>query len=233
VSTEQLSRLLQYPDDDVRAPDVHAIVDLARRRRRRRQAVSLVGAALVPVAAATVVALTGSPASDRTVNPAADRATGTSAPDPSASPSEPSEPSTPPEPSALPAIRRVAPGERVDMGHGWSVWLRGTAVCRSAPTDGGAPQGRYEPFGCRSVTDGNIAGMNLQSSGGPDGTMYSAVIPWDAARVDLVLGGERQSADLVRFEGLPGWTFYYLWATGSHANPGVFAYDEDGTLLGR
>jgi hypothetical protein len=226
VSTEQLSRLLQYADDDLRGPDVQAIVDLAHRRRRRRRVVSVVGAVLVPVAAATAVALTGAPASDQTVSPA-DRASRTSGPDLDRSPSQPS------EPLAVPAFRRAAPGERVDMGHGWSVWLRGTAVCRSAPTDGGAPEPRYQPFGCRSVTDGNIAGINLQSSGGPEGTMYSAVIPWDAARVDLVLGGERQPANLVRFEGLPGWTFYYLWATGSHANPGVFAYDEDGTRLGR
>ena len=221
MSTEQLSRLLSYPDDAVRAPDVRAIVEVATRRRRRRRAASLTSAALVPLAAVTVVALTGTPQTDRTVTPAGVGGTATG--------QQTVAPAT--EQSPTSDLRRAAPGERVDMGHGWTVWLRGTAVCRSM-TELGAPGDRFLPFGCRSTTDGNIGGINLQSAGGPEGAMYTGVLPWDTARVDIVLGGQRHTADLVQFEELPGWTVYYLWADGSHANPGVFAYDAKGNRLG-
>jgi len=92
------------------------------------------------------------------------------------------------------------------------------------------------PFGCRSTTDGNIAGLSVQSAGSSAGTMYSAVIPYPRARVDLVIHGKHLRAGTVRFRTLKGWTFYYLWVPSTVADPsaryvGVVAYDRNGTKL--
>ena len=65
--------------------------------------------------------------------------------------------------------------------------------------------------------------------------MYSAVIPYARARVEIVIDGEHLPADTVRFDRLANWTFYYLWVPGPNdlrtAHVGVIAYDRNGTKL--
>ena len=98
------------------------------------------------------------------------------------------------------------------MGQDWFVWVGAKGqVCRSAPSD---PAGgrRNLPFGCRSTTDGNIGGLSIQSAGSTAGVMYSAVIPYARARVELVIEGKHLAANTVRFDRLKSWTFYYLLA---------------------
>ena len=108
-------------------------------------------------------------------------------------------------------------------------------MCRSAPPDetGGS---RNRPFGCRSTTDWNIGGLNIQTSSSPVGAMYSAVIPYARARIEIVIDGQHLPADTVRFDRLQNWTFYYLWVPSTVADPnarhvGVIAYDRMGTKL--
>jgi hypothetical protein len=122
------------------------------------------------------------------------------------------------------------------MGQDWLVWVGAKGqVCRSAPSDSaGGP--RNQPFGCRSTTDGNIGGLSIQSAGSPAGVMYSAVIPYARARVEIVIEGKHVAANTVRFDRLKNWTFYYLWVPSTVAVPGaqhvgVVAYDRHGTKV--
>ena len=78
----------------------------------------------------------------------------------------------------------------------------------------------------------------MQSSGSATGTMYSAVIPYPNARVDVVIDGTHFPAATVQFDRLTGWTFYYLWVPGAvdgahFVSPGVVAYDDQGKKLAR
>ena len=63
------------------------------------------------------------------------------------------------------------------------------------------------------------------------GSFISAVIPYRAARVHVILDGTAHPADLIRFRGLEGWTFYSLWLPGNAANATIAAYDDTGQAL--
>jgi hypothetical protein len=128
----------------------------------------------------------------------------------------------------------VADGVHVDMGHGWDVWLDRDTVCRSEPVDAAAPDGpRYQPFGCRSLTDGNIGGINVQSEISPTGSMLSGLLPQRAARIAVRLDGTTLDASLVHFRDRPGWTFWYAWLPGDGTDARVTAYDDAGGVLDR
>jgi hypothetical protein len=229
MSTDELRRLLDYPDDERHPLDLPAIVTRAERHRSRRRRGAAAGVVGVVVVAAAVVAAasllgTGSGNQVHVGVPAAPKA---------------SEPAQAVEPTPITTSEDVVPatyearaGERVDLGHGWQAWVDARSVCRSETTGTGSSAETIEPFGCRSTTDGNIGGVGIQSSAGPEGTMYSAVIPYAAARVEVVTGEQRRPATLVRFPELPGWTFYYLWSPDNHEPDGkAVAYDSAGNRL--
>ena len=242
MSPPDLRRLLDYSDDDVPPPDLERVRRRAGRLRRRRQAAVAV-AAVAAVAASVVVAGGGLVGGPMTIGPSAQDGAGSPvAPQPSivvpsaTLPRAPTstrsvQPALPPVPP--PTDRRIAPGRHLRMGHSWQVWLRNDSVCRSVKQGGG----RFQPFGCRSLVDGNIGGIGAQVSGGRRGAMVSAVIPGDVSKVVVSAGGVRYQANLVRFTGLTGWTFYYRWVPGNGAGTptrvGVVAYDARGQVTGR
>lgn len=234
MSTDELRRLLDYPDDGM-VVDLAAVRERAHRHQVRRRHLGAFGAigaacAVAITTAATIGALAGSAPHTLSVTPS-DESTR-----PTASP-ELATPSTVPTERPHAATVVTATGTtRVPMGQGWLVWVTAKGeLCRSSPPDSGGAS-RSMPFGCRSTTDGNIAGLSVQSAGSPAGTMYSAVIPYRRARVDLVIHGKHLPAETVRFRTLKGWTFYYLWVPSTVADPsaryvGVVAYDHNGTKL--
>jgi hypothetical protein len=223
MSTEELRRWLDYPDEDVPTPDLHRIAARAARRRTRRRLVTSGCTLALGVAAAigysSIVGggegvATGVPASG------GDQRPGVTSPAPTPTPT--------PTPSAdvadQPTLRVARPGQHVDLGHGWSVWITaGGDVCRRSPSG--------NDFGCRSTTDGNIGGLNMQTSGSATESFISAVIPYRAARVDVIVDGTAHPADLIRFRGLKGWTFYSLWLPGNALDATIAAYDDAGRAL--
>ncbi|MEV5442178.1 hypothetical protein AB0N23_06480 [Streptomyces sp. NPDC052644] len=125
----------------------------------------------------------------------------------------------------------VRPGEQVDAGGGWTLWLTRDGKHWAGP-DG------YENF--RSVTDGNIdlgrPGVSHQSEGDATGVFHSGVYygTKKAARVELVAAdGTRTRAALVELPGKPGWGAWYV-STPPATDPGgigVALYDRTGRLL--
>ncbi|MFV2120213.1 hypothetical protein ACE14D_17935, partial [Streptomyces sp. Act-28] len=123
-------------------------------------------------------------------------------------------------------IRLVRPGERVDAGRGYTLWLTPDGKHWSGP-DG------FENF--RSVVDGNIdrsrPGISHQSEGDGSGVFHSGVYygTEDAARVELVAAdGTRTPASLVELPGEPGWGAWYAHTppSGGTGGPGVALYDR-------
>jgi hypothetical protein len=225
MSTEELRRWLDYPDEDVQMPDLREISTRAVRQRTRRRMVTSGGTlALGVVAVVAYVSIfaggsrvfTGIPSSGGDQQPGAT----SPAPVPTPTPS--------PIPSAHIAgnttVQVARSGQHIDLGHGWSVWITaGGDVCRRSPSGNG--------FGCSSTTDGNIGGLNMQMSASATESFISAVIPYRAAEVDVIVNGTAHPADLIRFRGLKGWTFYSLWLPGSAADATIAAYDEAGQTL--
>lgn len=230
MSTDELRRMLDYPDDGL-VVDLAAVRERAHRHQVRRRHLGAVGAvaaacAVAITTAATIGALAGSGQRTLQVAPSNESTRASASP-------EVTTPST--EATQSPASATVVKANtRVPMGHGWLVWVNAAGeVCRTSRPDhaGGS---RFMPFGCRSTTDGNIAGLGIQGAGSRTGTMYSAVIPYAHARVDLVIQGKHLPADTVRFRTLQDWTFYYVWVPKSVADAqdvGVIAYDDNGTKL--
>jgi len=245
MSTDELRGMLDYPDDGF-VVDLAAVRERAHQhqvRRRRRGAIGVMGAACAVALAVTIGPLAGSEPRTVLVSPGDEQATVATSPAPTtSSPSvssptpstAPTSPATPPTHAAT--ATKVTGATHVPMGQDWFVWVDANGeVCRSAPPDevGGS---RNQPFGCRSTTDGNIGGLNIQTSSSPVGAMYSAVIPYARARIEIVIDGQHLPADTVRFDRLQNWTFYHLWVPSTVADPnarhvGVIAYDRMGTKL--
>ncbi|MEU3449400.1 hypothetical protein AB0H29_19625 [Streptomyces thermolilacinus] len=132
---------------------------------------------------------------------------------------------------AAPSVRVVQPGERIDAGDGWTLWLTREGKHWAGP-DG------YENF--RSVVDGNIdlsrPGVSHQSEGDATGVFHSGVYYGTkrAARVELVAAdGTRTPAALVELPGKPGWGAWYV-STPPATDPGglgVALYDRAGRLI--
>ncbi|MEU3747046.1 MULTISPECIES: hypothetical protein [Streptomyces] len=143
-------------------------------------------------------------------------------------------PETKTTPSKAPAqntpVRTVRPGERVDAGQGWTVWLTKQGKYWSGP-DG------YENF--RSVVDGNIdrsqPGVSHQSHGGENGVFHSGLYYGTraAGRVELTdADGRKTLATLVALPGRPDWGVWYVHtAPPQGGSPAVALYDRSGKLL--
>ncbi|MFB7590317.1 hypothetical protein [Streptomyces sp. NPDC056169] len=126
-------------------------------------------------------------------------------------------------------VRTVRPGERVDAGQGWTVWLTRQGKYWSGP-DG------FENF--RSVVDGNIdrtqPGVSHQSEGGPDGVFHSGLYYGTraAGRVELTdADGRKTVATLVALPGRSDWGVWYVHTGPSKSGPAVALYDRSGKLL--
>ncbi|MFF8834368.1 hypothetical protein [Streptomyces sp. NPDC015130] len=127
-------------------------------------------------------------------------------------------------------VRTVRPGERVDAGQGWTVWLTRKGKHWSGP-DG------YENF--RSVVDGNIdrtqPGVSHQSEGGENGVFHSGLYygTRDAGRVELTgSDGRKTLATLVALPGRPDWGVWYVHTAPTQGgSPAVALYDRSGKLL--
>ncbi|MYV65195.1 hypothetical protein GT043_04355, partial [Streptomyces sp. SID2131] len=137
-------------------------------------------------------------------------------------------PSPPRAPDPSP-VRVVAPGERVDAGQGYTVWLTEEGKHWNGPEE-------YENF--RSAVDGNVdasaPGVSHQSEGGPAGAFHSGLYygTRTAGRVELTApGGRTVLATLLELPGRPGWGVWY-----AHTGPGVgetavTLYDRAGKRL--
>jgi hypothetical protein len=221
MSTEELRRWLDYPDDDIPTPDLHRIAARAARQRTRRRIFTSGCTLTLGIAAAIGYASIvggGNRVSTGVTSSGGDQRPGVTSPAPTPTPT----PST--HVADESTVRVARPAQHIDLGHGWSVWITtGGDVCRRSPSG--------DEFDCRSTTDGNIGGLNMQMSGSAAGSFISAVIPYRAARVDIILDGTAHPADLIRFRGLKGWTFYSLWLPGNAADATIAAYDDAGHTL--
>ncbi|MFI8963569.1 hypothetical protein ACIGO8_15820 [Streptomyces sp. NPDC053493] len=200
------------------------------RAHRRRRAVTFATLAVLSVSgAATVVALS-LPGSRGAAGPAAPPALSRTA---VAAPSRPAPPVAPP----VTAVRVVQPGQRLDVGRGWKVWLTGEGKHWAGP-DG------YE--NSRSVTDGNVEtsepGVTYQSEGDQKGTFHSGLYYGTraAGRVELrYADGRTVPAALLELPGRPGWGVWYVYTPASPGDrvegpdptPSVALYDRSGTRL--
>ncbi|MFB7860421.1 hypothetical protein [Streptomyces sp. NPDC056069] len=127
-------------------------------------------------------------------------------------------------------VRVVASGERVDAGHGWTVWLTEEGKYWSGPEG-------YENF--RSVVDGNVdlsrPGVSHQSEGDPVRVFHSGLY-YGTKKVGKVVltgtDGRKTSATLLELPGRPGWGVWYAH-TGPEGRGGaaVALYDRKGRLL--
>ncbi|MFD3992151.1 hypothetical protein [Streptomyces sp. NPDC058583] len=141
-----------------------------------------------------------------------------------------------PAKAAVPApnpVRTVRPGQRVDAGGGFTVWLTRDGKHWTGP-DG------YENF--RSVVDGNIdrsePGVSHQSEGDATGVFHSGLYygTRKAGRVELSdTEGHKTVATLIALPGRPDWGVWYAHTGPADGNGGsslgVTLYDRAGKLL--
>ncbi|MFB8401685.1 hypothetical protein [Streptomyces sp. NPDC055912] len=135
-------------------------------------------------------------------------------------------------PAAKP-VRTVRPGQRVDAGGGFTVWLTRDGKHWTGP-DG------YENF--RSVVDGNIdrsePGVSHQSEGDATGVFHSGLYygTRKAGRVELSDDeGHKTVATLIALPGRPDWGVWYAHTGPVDGNGGsslgVTLYDRAGRPL--
>ncbi|WP_331453083.1 hypothetical protein [Streptomyces sp. SS162] len=196
-------------------------------------------AAAVAVAAVLVGVPTGAYATTEPPTPPAAPAAPAPAPALPAAPAAPTPPAlltntsntTDTTPTPAPTLRVVRPGERVDGGDGWTLWLTRDGKHWTGP-DG------YANF--RSVTDGNIdmsrPGVSHQSQGDETGVFHSGLYYGTkrAARVELIAAdGTRTPASLLELPGRPGWGVWYVSTPPAtdQGGEGVALYDRTGRLI--
>ncbi|WP_236246316.1 hypothetical protein [Streptomyces sp. CC210A] len=189
-----------------------------RARQRRRATALATGAALVATVLPLLVV----------------RALTDPAPAPVATPPRPSSPPASQEPSpgtppaAPPTV--VSPGERVDAGKGWTLWLTEDGK-HTSDTDG------EEDF--RPITTANLdtsaPGVTHQSVTGAQGGFHSGLFygTRSAARLELTDGrGTKVPGTLVELPGRPGWGGWYAHtppaADGDRTGFAVTLYDTQG-----
>ncbi|WP_405854789.1 hypothetical protein OG361_18065 [Streptomyces sp. NBC_00090] len=138
---------------------------------------------------------------------------------------------TPTRTPTAPPVRTVRPGERVDAGKGWKVWLTAEGKHWVGP-DG------YE--NSRSVTDGNVdtaaPGVSHQSEGTAAGVFHSGLYygigTRTAGRLELTgAGGRKTLATLLELPDRPGWGVWYAHTGPGEGDVGVALYDRAGKLL--
>ncbi|MBP2582953.1 hypothetical protein J3A78_003431 [Streptomyces sp. PvR006] len=226
-------------------PDLHAVfartasdvtpgplpleaVRRAGRARRRRRTTALSALSVLAVATSVVaVVVTLTPVRP---SPAAPGPAPVAVPPAVVPTSAPSVRTSDAPPTQGPApIRTVAPGERVNAGKGWKVWLTAEGKHWAGP-DG------YE--NARSVTDGNIdvaePGVSHQSEGGPKGAFHSGLYYGTraAGRVELRNAeGRTVVAALLELPGSPGWGVWYVHTGPGMGEVGTALYDRSGKLL--
>ncbi|MFD6836441.1 MULTISPECIES: hypothetical protein [Streptomyces] len=122
----------------------------------------------------------------------------------------------------------VAPGEKVELGHGYAMTLTREERCV------GSAGGRI----CKSVTDGNqpAGTVSLQSFGEEGRTLYSPLYvgPGRAARMTVTAAGRTLEARVVALAGRPGYATGYVWSAAEDpADRTVTVYDATGRVLAR
>lgn len=228
------------PDADLRAAFAAVArgitpgpVPLAEVRRRglalrRRRVVVLAALAVLSVSGGAAVAGLALPAGPEATAapPATPHPSSTLTVAPPAAPAAPAAPAPPP-------VRVVRPGERVDSGHGWTVWLTAEGKHWSGP------EGYTND---RSVTDGNVAvsepGVSYQKEGNREGAFQSGLYygTRSVGRVELRdAEGRTVLADLLELPGRPGWGVWYTYTSRSGRDLGdlvdVLLYDGAGRRL--
>ncbi|WP_236242757.1 hypothetical protein [Streptomyces sp. CC228A] len=192
-----------------------------RARRRRRATALATGAALVATALPLLaVRVLTDPTSAPVATP----------PRPSSPPA-----SREPSPSARPAAppTAVSPGERVDAGKGWTLWLTEDGKHTSG-TDG---EEDFRPIGTGNL-DTSVPGVTHQSVTGTQGGFHSGLFygTRNAARLELTDGrGTRIPGTLVELPGRPGWGGWYAHTPpaedGGHPGYAVTLYDTQGNAV--
>ncbi|MFE6713614.1 hypothetical protein [Streptomyces sp. NPDC057695] len=188
------------------------------------------GVAVVAAVAIAAPSAVGAPTGTRAA--AETRTATTAATAPQATAKAPAAtPAAAPAPAKAP-VRTVRPGQRVDAGRGFTVWLTREGKHWTGP-DG------YENF--RSVVDGNIdrsePGVSHQSEGDATGVFHSGLYygTRKAGRVELTdAEGHRTVATLVALPGRPDWGVWYAHtpaAGNGGGSLGVTLYDRAGRLL--
>ncbi|MFB8083555.1 MULTISPECIES: hypothetical protein [unclassified Streptomyces] len=199
----------------------------------------LAAAGVVAAVAVAAPSAVGAPTETSTASTAAAASPGS--PDSTASPAagtavrtEPAKvtPAKAAAPAAKP-VRTVRPGQRVDAGRGFTVWLTRDGKHWTGP-DG------YENF--RSVVDGNIdrsePGVSHQSEGDATGVFHSGLYygTRKAGRVELSDDeGHKTVATLIALPGRPDWGVWYAHTGPADGNGGsslgVTLYDRAGRPL--
>ncbi|NYI04521.1 hypothetical protein [Allostreptomyces psammosilenae] len=192
-------------------------------RRRRRALLGVVvgaSAALVLGFTGTLV-LSGQDPAESVVVPAA----------PASSPPPPAGEETS---AGLPRV--VRPGERIEAGGGFLVWL--TAQDEHVIVDPEMPELEQG----RKITDGNVPEdtIGLRSFARPDGTLFTGAYRGDGDlhRVTLASQGVTVEAQVITLPGAPGWAAYHVYSdqlpppgTDPDARVTVTAYAADGSVL--
>jgi hypothetical protein len=222
VSHDDLRRLLDFPDAQLRPPTLASIVRRARRRRTRRR-LTAVGALAAVVA---VVALLGTASPDLTQH---------------------SIPAAPPQTPDVPGVTGGAldDGIRHAVGHGWAVtmrvddvicWDRRLTVYKSYDPGNTVDPDHVGDSGTfvetRRICDelwkldaGTLQVRVLRTIGG--GALYTGMIPWRAPKVSLVADGARYRVDqIVKFTKVRDWILYALWLPVRDSSATVTAYDS-------
>ncbi|TDT97570.1 hypothetical protein EDD99_5720 [Streptomyces sp. 846.5] len=123
-------------------------------------------------------------------------------------------------------VRVVAPGQRVDLGHGLWLTLTATEVCQ-----GGGQSGTE----CNNLANGNQApdSVSLRTTGLAGGpTLYQALYlgTGTAARITLTATGRSKDLRIVTLAGHPGYAVGYGWAPAA-ASVGITVRDAAGGVL--
>lgn len=122
-------------------------------------------------------------------------------------------------------VRVVAPGQRVNLGHGLWLTLTATEVCQ-----GGGQSGTE----CDEVANGNQApdSVSLRTTGLAGGpTLYQALyLGTGAARMTLTVAGRSEDLRIVTLAGHPGYAVGYGWAAAA-ASVGITVRDGGGGVL--
>ncbi|MFB6525951.1 hypothetical protein [Streptomyces sp. NPDC056399] len=196
----------------------------------------LAAAGVVAAVAVAAPSAVGAPTETSTASTAA-AASPDSAASPAAGTAVRAEPAkATPAKAAAPAakpVRTVRPGQRVDAGGGFTVWLTRDGKHWTGP-DG------YENF--RSVVDGNIdrsePGVSHQSEGDATGVFHSGLYygTRKAGRVELSDDeGHKTVATLIALPGRPDWGVWYAHTGPVDGNGGsslgVTLYDRAGRPL--
>ncbi|MFF0432281.1 hypothetical protein ACFYU9_08690 [Streptomyces sp. NPDC004327] len=155
-----------------------------RRRHKALRSAAVAAAILVPVAGAAFAATFGAPATPRV--PVA------SAPAPA-------------------AVTVVAPGEKVALGGGSTMWLTDRGMFLATPRTSGSKAERQQ----LEVADVPAGKISATAAGDGTGTVWAGIYhgPDKPADVTVSMGGRTVSARMVVLPGRPGWVAFHTYDT--------------------